>query len=309
MASFEKIEERLISGKGLLRMPSSASKYRVFILYLDMVRPASSAYGNFTWNPPKGRFCNLTFRRERYIVSQDTMEFTRQSYTFVNDPAGQAMIAVKCAYQGILQSFANIATAQGLTVISVVDLIKNFENLALVWDEVLIGCVTDYAIQARLYGMKYDTCNPESDKSNKPPVPPPPLPRVPPRTPIADISDAYDGGTDGGFTVPNPIDEPSANQEQPPGDVCVLYAFDLYLTTPDEGTFLTSSWVAFGEVSLIVNPASSPTDVGNVGIRSRGLSASYNNPPSTCNEGYGVSVVAAAVGLQSAEIRNFRTYE
>jgi len=310
VAEYEKLEERLISGKGVLRIPETKRKLRHYVLYADMVRRSVSFYANLKWSPGKGLLARLHFRRNRYTVGMEEMTTNRQAWDFSPDPAGQALIAVKCAYSGTLQSFANLATGAGLVVISVTDLIKDYENLATIWDEVLISCEGDYAIQFRLYGLPYDTCDPDKDKSKPPPPPPAPPPVLPPGSPIGDISPPYNpDNNDSNLTKPNEIDEQSGEPEDPPGGECVLYRFDLFIAYPGtEGLIYNSSWVAFGEVSLVVTPASSPSDLGSVAIRSKGLSASYNPPPTACAPDYSVSVVTGAVGLISAEIRNMSVY-
>lgn len=310
MAEFEKIEERFISGKGLLIIPENKRKMRYYVLYADMVRIATNYYANYKWNPGRGLLARLHFRRNSYTISMEEMVTDRQAWDFVNDPSGQVMIAVKCAYEGTLQSFVNLATGAGLAVVSVTDLIKDYENLSTIWDEVLVSCESNFAIQLRLYGMPYDTCKPEKDKSKRPTPPPPPAPRVPPGTPIGDISPPYfPPNSDGGLTDPNEIDEQAGEPEELPGGECVLYSFDLYLqNNTQEAPVYNSSWIAFGEVSLIFTPNPSPSVLSSVAIRHKGLSASYNPPPSSCDTSYQQSVVTGSFGLVTAEIRNFSVY-
>lgn len=310
MAEFEKIEERFISGKGILKIPEAKRKMRYYVLYADMIRLATNYYANFKWNPGRGLLARLHFRRNSYTLRMEEMVTNRQAWDFVNDPPGQTMIAVKCAYEGTLQSIANFVAATGLTVVQVTDLIKDYENLSTIWDEVLVSCESNYAIQLRLYGMPYDTCKPEKDKSKRPTPPPSPFPAVPPGTTIGDISPPYfPPNNDGGLTKPNEIDEQAGESEDPPGGECVLYSFDLYVqTVADESPKYNSSWIGFGEISLIYTPSSAPNVLESVTIRHKGLSASYNAPPTSCDVTYQTSVVTAAFGLVSAEIRNMSIY-
>lgn len=310
MAEFEKIEERFISGKGLLRIPENKRNMRYYVLYADMIRLATSYYANFKWNPGKGLLARLHFRRNNYTLSMQEMVTNRQAWDFVNDPSGQTMIALKCAYEGTLQSFVNLATGAGLTVVAVTDTIKDYENLSTIWDEVLVSCEANYAIQLRLYGMPYDTCKPEKDKSKRPTPPPPPLPTVPPGTPIGDISPPYNPpNNDGGLTNPNEIDEQAGEPEELPGGECVLYSFDLYIRGIDEETLqYNSSWVGFGPIELVYSPSPSPNDLSSVVIKHRGLSASYNPIPTSCSPTEQTSVVAGRVGLAEAAILNFSVY-
>lgn len=227
MANWTLVESRTISGSGVLRIPAAQSKFRATILYLDVVRLARSAYVNRNWNPERGKHSFVTFLRNDYVISHASHEWLRQSYDGIQDSAGQVLIALKCAYEGILQSFANLANAQGLPVISITDTIKDYENLAQSWTEARIRCYADTAVFARLYTLQYDTCSPDKDDQKQPPPPPPPPAKVPPGTPLSNISPPYDRfSNDGGNTSPYPGD----GSEQPPADcdnVRIYYRVDV----------------------------------------------------------------------------------
>lgn len=207
MADYTIAEERLISGKGVLKVSADEDNFRHAYLILDVVRNPTQPYLNNNWNPPRAKYAFLTFRRNEYVIGNAYMEWERQMYDTVPDITSQNLIAIKCQYQGVLQSFANLGDALGVNPVSITDLIKDYESLSLQWDEVLIKCYADTAIQARLYYLLDDTCNLESRKRKRIPPPPPPLPKVPPGTAIGDISEPYDGEDDGGNTEPYPGDE------------------------------------------------------------------------------------------------------
>lgn len=215
MAEYELIEERIISGQGLLRVPIDKVKNRYSVLFLDVIRFPRNAYINRNWNPPRGKYAFLTFVRDTYVIDSKAMEFPSEAYDGIADMAGQTLIAVKCAYQGTLESFRNLTLGlagtpggQGLVYLGMTNLIEDYENLNLAWNEVKIKCYADTAVQARLYRLQYDTCDPDYDKQRQPPPPPPPRDPVPPGTPIDDISEPYDpGSNDGGDSTPFPGDE------------------------------------------------------------------------------------------------------
>lgn len=202
MADYELLEERLISGRGVLRLPDNPGISRHSILYLDVIREPRNKYYNGNWNPVRSRYATLVFRRQGYVISASSMEYDSLAVDGIADISGQNLIALKCAYEGILISFVNLATAQGLVLTSYTDLIQNYESLDLGWDEVLIQCYADTALQARLFRLEYDFCDPEKNNQKKPPPPPPRLPKVPPGTAIGDISPPYDGEDDNGNTDP-----------------------------------------------------------------------------------------------------------
>lgn len=233
------LQERLISGKGILRLPATARKVRYFILYLDVIRRPRNEYLSFEWNPTQSLYARFSYLRNNYVVANDYMRYQRELRTQITDISGQNLRAVKCAYRGTLQSFANLATGLGLVVTEVTDKIQDFESLFLNWDELRFVCYADTAIQARLFGLNYDNCDPDLDDTQDPPPPPPPREPVPPGTPIPEIDDAFDGDNDDGNTVPFPGD--SEPPDLPFGDDCVLYRVTIAWVNLDgrtgEGTF------------------------------------------------------------------------
>lgn len=219
MAEFELLEERVISGKGVLRVPEPALDARVWIMYVDLIRPPSTEYKEFLWNPPQSMYARMSYLRSEYVQTYDLIRFEREQRTYINDITGQNLRAIKCAYEGILTTFFNLGNALSLPSISVTNLIKDYESLALSWDQVLFSCYGSTALQVRFFGLNFDTCNPENDKTKRLPPPPPPRPRVPPNTPITDISPPYDADPD---TDPFTGDE--FDDGLPDTTVCAKYA-------------------------------------------------------------------------------------
>lgn len=221
MPDFELFQERTISGKGLLRVPSELAKRRAVVLYCDLIRPPSSPYYNANYTPPQGFLGTVTFVRNEYVIAEDKIRYPRQSWDAVPDITAQNLIAIKCMYKGVLQSFVNFATAAGYAYISVEDKIKDYEYLDLMWDEVRITCYADTALKLRLFALANDKCQDDADKPKKPQKPPLLPPPVPPKTPIVVDPPYEDEGlpTDD-VTEPYPGDETPPNTE---GEICQLY--------------------------------------------------------------------------------------
>jgi hypothetical protein len=149
------------------------------------------------------------------------MDYERIRKDLILDVSAQTLLAVKCAYEGTLLSFANLASALGLPVISIVDLVKPMESLNLVADSLQIRCELDTALQVRLFQRELITCDPDNVKQPRQPPPPPPQQQLPPGEPIGDISPPYDEDDD--ITQPDPIDEapdPPPPFELPTGEEC-----------------------------------------------------------------------------------------
>jgi hypothetical protein len=236
----ELVQNRTISGKGVLKVPSDVTRIRYFTLYADVLREPTSPYLNLNYNPPRSRYATLTFLRDGYVQFEHTLDYQRQSWDFVADYTSQNLIALKCAYDGILKSFVNLGVALNAIPVSVTDTIKDYEYLVLLFDEIKIVCYADTGIQLKLYTTANDTCDPDKDNPRKPPPPPPPKPKVPPQTPIPDISPPYDPGNDpdskygdNGDTSPNPVDIP--DEPPPPPQPCVTVVRGAGLNTANCG--------------------------------------------------------------------------
>lgn len=202
MADYELIQSRIVSGKGVLKIPTDGVRGRSAILYAEVIRNPKNKYVNKGWNMERSRYANLVFLRAGYVMYALPMEFDKQVYDTINDSSGQTLIALKCAYEGILISFTNLATALGKVLTQYVDAIKEYQNLVYSWDEVRIVCYADTAIQFRLYGLSYDSCSLGKTQTNKPIVPPAGASPVAVGTPITVSPPYVASGSDGGATAP-----------------------------------------------------------------------------------------------------------
>lgn len=219
VAEYETIQERTISGKGVLKVPADKDKNRAYTLFASVIRKPKQEYKNLHYNPPLSKYGFLSFLRKDYVLFTATLDFERQAYDGINDIAGQTLIALKCVNNAVLQSIFNLSVALaetpgglGLTPINFDNVIKEYTNLRLAWDECRLVCYADTAISLRLVRLKYDTCNPDFDDDKPLPPPPPPPPPVLPGTPLTNISLPYTPDYpqtqgDEGNTVPNPIDK------------------------------------------------------------------------------------------------------
>jgi len=245
MPELELVEERLISGKGVLRVPSAARKARYWIMYADVIRLPTNEYRELNWNPYQSLYARMVYRRDGYVQTYDYLRYTREQRTYINDITGQNLRAIKCAYEGILQSFVNLGVSIGSIPVSVTNLIKDYKSLALSWDEILFSCYSDTALQIRFFKLDYDVCNAENDDSDDPPPPPPPLPPVPPGTSIGSISPPYDGDED---TDPFEGDDSEPPPLEPPGEECVLYSITIRHGQRYGDPFIERGVTAYGEI-------------------------------------------------------------
>lgn len=215
MAEWDVIQERTISGKGVLKVPSDVVKNRAYVLFGTVVRKPTNPYLNYNWNPARARYATLCFLRQGYLINSLPFEYEKQVWDGVNDVSGQTLVAVKCAYAGILQTFANLSLALaqtpgsvGLAPIYVENSIQDYENLRLSWDEIRVQCYADTAISLRLSALPYDICDEVDNDDKTAPPPPDPILPIPPGTPIEADPPYNEDTSDDGNTEPYPGDEP-----------------------------------------------------------------------------------------------------
>jgi len=218
MATSVQLEQRTISGRGVLKVPATedASRSMILLLYMDVIRlPSTKVYNNQNYNPPRSFYGSVSFLKEGYFIRTEKLDFTNQVWTDWSDYAGQNLYAIKCAYSGILQTFFNLGNALALPSISITNNIKDWKPININYDEVRVVCYNDVAVRLILKGMKYDVCPDDTSPPPQKPTPPPPPSTHPPGTPI-DTSPPYQYPNDGGNTVPNSIDHQPPPPPTPP---------------------------------------------------------------------------------------------
>lgn len=267
------IQERTISGKGVLQVPDNqdVKDARIFTLYADVFRRPVNPYINKNYNPPKSRYATLNFFRDSYLVKSITMDFPSMSWDFHPELNYQNLYALDCVYEGVLQSIANLGTALNLTVISVDNNIALFRHTALFFDEIKVVCHADTAIKLRLESKAYDFCPEQEDYEPDPPPPPPDeFEEAPPGVPLQDnngVSLPYDGSTfDNGDTEPFELDTYDFPDLPPPsGETCEEFpiAIDYEILSGDGITWvaITNTVTVYGEYNL--EPILVPLEGGN----------------------------------------------
>lgn len=195
---WELIEDRFISGSGVLKVPVDATRNRMYILYSDVVRDAKNKYLNLEWNPKRSRYGNIVFLRKNYVVGAYPVEYPRQCFDGINDISGQTLEALKCSYAGLLESIYNLAVALsgtpggiGLNATTIDNSIADFTFLRLSWDELRVKCYADTALQLRLYRLRYDGCIDAITADIDAPIPDPPKEKIPSGQSIGGFSPPY----------------------------------------------------------------------------------------------------------------------
>lgn len=263
MAAVETIETRLVSGTGVLRIPTDKRDRRTYTLFAQVIRPPRSPYLSLKSNPPESFYGKIACVKGDTVYKIFPQEFENQAWEFIPDIAGQALIAIKCAYDGILITFENLGFALQTPPITYVNTIKEYKNLQLPFDEFRIVCYADSAIQLTLKAIEFESCSTSKEPPQEPPPPPPSPEQVPFNTPL-NISPPYD---DDPITKKAQIDEDYV--PPPTGNPCATYTVTFSYTNAD-GARVSASRVLYGEIGRI-KEASGPGEPSQIQLEFRGF--------------------------------------
>lgn len=287
------LETRIISGKGLLKIPASddLNKAKRITLFCDVIRLPFNGYYNTAYNPPKGRYATINLFKGDYLVQELIVEYPARQWDFYPDPAAQTLYAVKCSYAGILQTFFNLGNALSLPSISVTNNIEDWFHTDYWWDTAKVVCYSDSALRLVVESEPFLLCPDDEEASKQPPPPPPEPPTdVPPGTTLGEgnypVSDPYEGADDNGDTQPYPGDEYYVPPpEFPQGTRCTPYSVSVTASKNGGGTDTDTS-PFFGEIVYIgINPSNSTEVI----VISHGLTFTSCSTPEVTTVVFGFS--------------------
>lgn len=284
MKQYEFIEDRLISGEGLLRLPQDP-KYREFLVYIDIFRNPSTQYLNLTFVPPKGFYAHMQYMFNGYVLDSRDINFAQTFFKITPDLNKQTLIALKCIDEHMTNMLSLIGNSLNETQFTFFEVLKEFNSSPFTLDQLVFSCYTDTALKATLYGLEVQNCDPAEVDQPPPPPKPEPTDPVPPGVPITNITPPYDADDD--FTIPNDIDDSEPPTFPPPelpvGVQCQRVLITSAITTISGGREERSEEV-YGEVTeFFYNPSGGPA--GNtkdaILVRSRGL-VEFNGAVQPC---------------------------
>jgi hypothetical protein len=229
----EKIEQRIISGKGLLKA-SLSKRYKLLWLDFQVIRFPKQDYLNKNWNPARSKYAFVTLCLGNSVVDCLAVEFPVQRRYERYSLTEQNLYAIKCAHEAIQISIADFmgqlksapmfAYLNPESVSDRAARIAGWQYSNIYPDTVRVNCYADTALQVSLWGIPFDTCS--GDNTVPPPVPPPqpPTQTYPPGTPVP-VSPPYTPPDDGGDTQPYPGDSaPPPGPSFPYGDANHTYS-------------------------------------------------------------------------------------
>jgi len=203
MASAQTLETRLVSGTGVIRIPTDKQNLRVYNLVAQLQRPPRSPYMNYKSNPPESYYGRVTALNAGAVHHTFDINFNSQMWQYIPDISGQSLITLKCAEKSNLETFDKLAVALQAAVFVTSNLTGEHTPLGLGFDEFRVVCYAESAIRFTLIGTPYDVCG----TSMIAPVPSAEIPVAP--VPVAagtplDISLPYD---DGDVSKKHPLDD------------------------------------------------------------------------------------------------------
>lgn len=202
------ILRRRVSGKGLLIIPEENRKWKQLWLTVVEVRPPQNQYKNFEWNAEESLYGRVQWTGKNGIMQTYLCKYPLQTWEIWNNQAGQNLLAQKCVYDGILDTFVNLGNALNLLPIIRENDIENWKIQLCPVESILWNSYSTGAVELILTGENYEFCNAADVQAYdlfEVPVPE----RVENDVPI--IPAACNDGSptypcDGGFTNPNSLD-------------------------------------------------------------------------------------------------------
>lgn len=270
---------RNISGKGILKMPVTTTGYRYLSVNCEVIRFSTNPYANFNYSPVRQQHCFLTFLQDNFVVDVVRHEFEKQRFSRLPDVTGEILKEIICEHRSTLKSISNLAEKLGFPA-TIVNPIIDYAPVDLGFDTIQVVCYSDTAVSISCSWEEYDDCvisgetPPPPNPPSKPNSPEPPK-KYKPGEPIptggaGGISPGYDGGNDGGLTIPHPIDTPSTPMpggKFPFGAKCQTIKLTIDINTSGFATDKRRIINIFGEFTGNIQPYRRDSPAGsNIGI-------------------------------------------
>lgn len=198
---FTLLEDRLISGLGVLQIPQD-DIYRAFRVWVDLIRFPNPDFFNGKWNPARSEYAKITFMVGKYVCRERLLHYPHETFDYLpKEPSAFLAPYLVCSNQSQSNALASIGVAVGLPPPTPGDPLYA-EPLRYEVDFIRFACRDETALQVRLYGLKEDIGCPGATPNPKRNLEPPdPLPVVPSGDAI-EVSGPYLLPDDNGNTVP-----------------------------------------------------------------------------------------------------------
>lgn len=252
-----------MSGKGEIQIPlEEFEESQTIRLYTQVIRQPTNPFLNLNYNPPRGEYAKVNFMLGNYVLEEYTIRYEFQSFKVFDNQASQNLLSMICMYDGILESFLELADCISECVpISKTNRIQVHPYIGYEADRILFKCYADTGLRVVLSSLDLAKCEPGDGAYQPPPPPPPPLPPVPPGTPLDDtnypVSDPYEETPQDTEPFPGDMTESEQPGDFPAGDECqqvfVTYRVD-YIDAgiPETFTEEVGFWGTVEEVAVRV---------------------------------------------------------
>jgi hypothetical protein len=176
---------RVVSGKGTISIPADFANASDIVLYVDVVREASSVYRNFNVNPSESFFGRVCACVGDYVLYTRQISFDREMFQLFPGDVSDVMQAIKCLERSLFLPLKAIAIIAGgdITLPDPYPL-DVYDPQGYVPDNFKIKCYGGTALRLTLTGYENETCGDNPFPRKRPPTPPTPPTPVPPGTPV-----------------------------------------------------------------------------------------------------------------------------
>lgn len=246
------VQTRTISGRGIFRLDERFEDCRLITLYSSVLRQPKNRYLNKNWSPDQGQYANLTFCYQDYVALSYMQKYEMQSWVIHDNESAQIAASLVCMYDGILETFVNLANALDVILSPFQNKIRDHPHTSFQYDELRFDCYADTALTLTVIGEKITKCNPLDAPGRPPQLPPPRPPSEPPGTPLNDdstpLSPPYEEeDSDKESPFPGDLPAPPEEPDFPAGEECVPILMR-WLTGDSEGNEQYISRTVFGVV-------------------------------------------------------------
>jgi hypothetical protein len=114
---FELIEDRLISGKGVLRIPQEP-EWRWFRIVVSVIRLPKINFLNFKWQKIRSEYAKVQVMRSASVLCEYVINYESNTFDIpAKEPGAFYAPAIACIAQSLDESLSEIKIALGITTL------------------------------------------------------------------------------------------------------------------------------------------------------------------------------------------------
>lgn len=199
------IEKRIISGKGILKVPPD-KKYRAFWVHTQLLRDPNVNFSSSKFNPDKSEYSKVCVLRDGRVIDEFAVTYELTTKFYGGEPTAYIASFLVCALAEIRTYLDYICIVNGKPPLPTDPTRRLYCEPILAFPDTLnFSCRDSSLLQISLWGIELDIDCTDS-------TPTPKLPPIEPKIPkissgiSAEVSSPYIPVDDNGDTQPSTID-------------------------------------------------------------------------------------------------------